>query len=342
MPGTSASSHMGVQVSRGTSGHRQTWLNWWEDGVRYTEKFKDVCKRKYVNLTRAWRLLLDPPGIGRVSFVHFCKAARDMGFANVAVLWKHLDQNSSGFITLDGWDPVSYRALMEFRQICIGEFGGTVEAFKFGMDKNGSGTVTKDELKQFTASFDFQGDFHVLWDALDGDRGGFITVDELEFLSTWQGERFRPAVIEKQYNLGLARLKLNQQRRRDEHRRLQQGRERQEDERLWLEAQRTARRSKPRQSESFVSGEVAQLLASHTKSTGLPADVTAKREGDAEEQVDGYVGTRGGEADVLALGEDIQGLEAQGFWDEEYGLKEDDGAKTLREIRPTFTTASDG
>lgn len=31
-------------------------------------------------------------------------------------LWRHLDVKSSGFITLDNWDPQAYRVLMEFRE----------------------------------------------------------------------------------------------------------------------------------------------------------------------------------------------------------------------------------
>ena len=31
-------------------------------------------------------------------------------------LWRHLDVKSSGFITLDNWDPQAFRVLMEFRE----------------------------------------------------------------------------------------------------------------------------------------------------------------------------------------------------------------------------------
>lgn len=314
MPGTNASSHMGVQIGRETSDRRQTWLTWWEDGVLYTEKFKELCKRRYFNLCRAWRLLLDPPGEGRVAFVPFCKAARSMGFANVAILWKHLDLNSSGFITLDEWDPPAHRCLMELRQICIGEFGGTLEAFKFGMDANGSGTVTKDELLQFMKDFDFQGDLEVLWNCLDEDRGGFITADELKFLEGWAGERFRPAAIEKQYNLGLARLHLNQRRQKVEKQRLQQYRDRWKNEIEWQEAQRPKRQR----------GSVLNLKASN-ESVGLPSDGAAQLERKAENQANSNSGS-GREL------EKIKELFACSFQDKANELKEDDGDRTLREF----------
>ena len=49
---------------------------------------------------------------------------------------------TSGFITLDNWDPKAFRVLMEFREICKKEFGGLAEAFRFGMNKNGSGACS--------------------------------------------------------------------------------------------------------------------------------------------------------------------------------------------------------
>jgi len=106
-----------------------------QDAAAYTEDFKVCCRRKYSNLTRCWRLLLDTAGLGRVSFIPFCRAARAMGFTHVTTLWKQLDVNSSGFITLESWDPTAYKSLMQFRTICLREYGGLREAFQFGLDK---------------------------------------------------------------------------------------------------------------------------------------------------------------------------------------------------------------
>ena len=44
------------------------------------------------------------------------------------------------------WDPASYRALMEFRHICFREYGGLLEAFKYALDLDGSGTCRKTVL----------------------------------------------------------------------------------------------------------------------------------------------------------------------------------------------------
>lgn len=86
-----------------------------------------------------------------------------------------LDSEGSKFITLDMWDPASYRALMEFRHICFREYGGLLEAFKYALDLDGSGTCRRSVLASFLRSFDYTGDVETLWNALDESRGGFIT-----------------------------------------------------------------------------------------------------------------------------------------------------------------------
>ena len=76
------STHSGISLV--STEKRKALLSTLEDGARYTQRFKDCCRRKYGKLVVAWRILLDPGGNGRVSFVPFCNAARAMGFVNVS------------------------------------------------------------------------------------------------------------------------------------------------------------------------------------------------------------------------------------------------------------------
>eukprot|EP00438_Fugacium_kawagutii_P001913 Skav218220 [mRNA] locus=scaffold1375:124207:128654:- [translate_table: standard] len=119
------STHNGIRLE--SNQKKETLLGTLEDGVQYAETFKAACRRKYGNMTRAWRVLLNPGGNGRVSFVPFCNCARSMGFVNVSTLWRHLDVKSSGFITLDNWDPHAYRVLMEFRENLDWRWNGEVD-----------------------------------------------------------------------------------------------------------------------------------------------------------------------------------------------------------------------
>lgn len=207
------------------------------DGAAYTEQFKSLCRRKYFTMSRAWRLLLDSSGNGRVSFVSFCNAARSMGFANVNTLWKHLDTNKTGFITLELWDKEAHRNIMEFRQICMREFGDVDYAFRYGMDVNGSGTVDLGEMKAFLDNYSFSGDLKVLWGALDENHGGFITLDELDFLTYWEGERFEKKVVEQQPALARTRLQMGKRRQQDQEAKVLRELQRQEREAEMLREQ---------------------------------------------------------------------------------------------------------
>jgi len=199
--------------------------------------------------------------------VPFCRAARAMGFANVLVLWKHLDCDNSGFITLDCWDADAFRNLMEFRHICSTEYGGLAEAFKFGIDKNGSGTISREELQVFLDTWDFSGDAEVLWGALDENIGGFITVDELDFLGRWQGEKFRPARVAREYNLGFVRLQMSRRKQRIANQKISAERQRGEAEKQSIEISRMERRKILRQSETMAEDTKLQALESYKAPT---------------------------------------------------------------------------
>merc|ERR1712232_25551 len=172
----------------------------------YADKFRDVCKRKYTTLCLAWRLLLDVEGVGRVAFQSFCKSAKSIGFREPKRLWTVLNTRRTSFLTLDEWDPVAFRHLYEFRGICWQQFGGMDTAFNFGMDKTGSRTVTMPELERFCDDHDFSGDVKVLFDALDMHQHGFITLDELEFLAIWEGEKY--GHLERHFDFQFSRLNM--------------------------------------------------------------------------------------------------------------------------------------
>mmetsp|Transcript_9257 Transcript_9257/g.22041 ORF Transcript_9257/g.22041 Transcript_9257/m.22041 type:complete len:346 (+) Transcript_9257:60-1097(+) len=266
------STHSGISLV--STEKRKALLSTLEDGARYTQRFKDCCRRKYGKLVVAWRILLDPGGNGRVSFVPFCNAARAMGFVNVSTLWRHLDVKCIGFLTLDSWDPHSYRVLMEFREICRSEFGGVVEAFKFGMNRTGSGACYKKEFEQFLKNFEFSGDYQILWDALDKDRGGFITVDELFFLARWQGERFRPEKVQREFNLNLVRLKMCKQQRQKHQARMNEFKARIEDEQQVLERNRSLRMAAAKQNVRLTA---EQVRSAEEDDSSLAADADSDK-----------------------------------------------------------------
>ena len=110
------STHSGISLV--STEKRKALLSTLEDGARYTQRFKDCCRRKYGKLVVAWRILLDPGGNGRVSFVPFCNAARAMGFVNV----------STPPACTDGWF-LCFLVLSDIASICAVNVGLSQESF---------------------------------------------------------------------------------------------------------------------------------------------------------------------------------------------------------------------
>lgn len=157
--------------------------------VEYLRCFKAVCIRRYQGLCRTWRRLLDPTGSGVVSFVPFCEAARLLGFQDVLCLWNLIDLNRVGYITLEEWEPVAFRNLIEFRDICLEQYGSLDLAFKYGIDLNKTKTMTLVDLQRFCEQHEFTGDLHALFAALDLRGTGLLTLQDLRFLERWEFEK---------------------------------------------------------------------------------------------------------------------------------------------------------
>lgn len=142
-------------------------------------EFKLLLLRRYGTVARGFKLGLDSDGNGRLSFMEFAKAAREIGYAgDVRSLWKELDVDGSGFITLDEMDRNAATALRDLRNILLRKFGSIEKGWK-KMDKDGNSQVYLEEFLAFCNEVGFQGNAKHVFRWLDMDMGGFITQDEV-------------------------------------------------------------------------------------------------------------------------------------------------------------------
>jgi Ca2+-binding EF-hand superfamily protein len=149
-------------------------------GAHTLDDFLALLKRRYGNTLRAWKECLDTDGSGSLSFMEFCAACRRVGFAGkVKALWNELDQDGTGLITLDEIDREAATLLDSFRQFLMQQ-GGILKGWQNVLDKDNSGQVTKDEFLKACADHNFRDAPKALFEHLDYDYSGFITLEEID------------------------------------------------------------------------------------------------------------------------------------------------------------------
>eukprot|EP00928_Gymnodinium_smaydae_P020502 TRINITY_DN1791_c0_g2_i1.p1 TRINITY_DN1791_c0_g2~~TRINITY_DN1791_c0_g2_i1.p1 ORF type:complete len:1251 (-),score=231.11 TRINITY_DN1791_c0_g2_i1:58-3738(-) len=150
-------------------------------GIQDVKGLKALLIKRCGTITAAWKHLLDNDGNGKVSFVEFCLAMRDVGFkGNMKKLWKELDQDGSGFITLDELDPEGSAAIKEFRHLAIEKYGNFLEAWgKF--DSNKTNSVDIDEFVTGCADLGYSKDARKLFKYLLDKPGlTFLTLADID------------------------------------------------------------------------------------------------------------------------------------------------------------------
>jgi Ca2+-binding EF-hand superfamily protein len=120
-------------------------------GVVELNGFLRLLKSRYGSLARAWKEGLDTDGNGVLTFIEFCNAARRIGYGGkIKALWKELDANGNGHISLNEIDAATAESLDKFNEKLTEK--GTVpleKSWRSVLDTNRSGRV---ELSEFIES----------------------------------------------------------------------------------------------------------------------------------------------------------------------------------------------
>jgi Ca2+-binding EF-hand superfamily protein len=139
---------------------------------------------KYGSYVTGWRNVFDAEDKGRVGQMEFIKAMREINFAgNLLKLWKELDADGSGFITLEEFDEESSKELDYFRDLCAHRHGNLLKAWMDIFDLDGSGRCERDHFGEACViALGYDGDIEKLWAMLKRDpTQGFLTLDAFDF-----------------------------------------------------------------------------------------------------------------------------------------------------------------
>eukprot|EP00929_Paragymnodinium_shiwhaense_P112914 TRINITY_DN81185_c0_g1_i1.p1 TRINITY_DN81185_c0_g1~~TRINITY_DN81185_c0_g1_i1.p1 ORF type:complete len:723 (+),score=201.48 TRINITY_DN81185_c0_g1_i1:84-2252(+) len=152
---------------------------------RAVEDFKSILVSTYRRFLRAWRRLLDRDGSNRCNWDEFLAACKKVNFqGDIPGAWRALDSDLSGFITLYEIDPESNNTLLEFKDWATHEFGCVRAAFSC-FDEDGSNQASLQEFRRSCRIYGFDGDAVEIFRALDVERSGTLSAQEVGFLDEW-------------------------------------------------------------------------------------------------------------------------------------------------------------
>lgn len=153
-------------------------------GLATLQHFRDFLSRRYGNLICAWRNGLDPDGDGKMQFAEFCSACRNVGFkGNLKRLWCVLDDDDSGFISVDELDPVGTELIRTFKLRITEEYPTLEEVWDKVLDPDKSGKCTLPEFRACCRSIDINAqDAKTLFRFFDASGGGDITMNEIDWI----------------------------------------------------------------------------------------------------------------------------------------------------------------
>lgn len=171
------------------SWHPAEWLNASPDEKSWLE-LRQLFLRKCDHLLHAWRSILDVDGSNRVSWREFKAASEKVNFkGNIGSAWRWLDDDLSGWISLQEVDPASSEMLHSFKSWADTTFGSVRLAFQ-ALDSDGGGTLSFSELRRACRKWRWDGEVRTLFNCLDIDQDGHgrrqISIHEIGFLDDWE------------------------------------------------------------------------------------------------------------------------------------------------------------
>mmetsp|Transcript_44166 Transcript_44166/g.105708 ORF Transcript_44166/g.105708 Transcript_44166/m.105708 type:complete len:740 (-) Transcript_44166:82-2301(-) len=151
------------------------------EGAQGAEGFRKFLRRKFGSALAGWRVL-DWDCSGRLSLNEFCTACRRLGFhGNLKQLWRELDVNDNGYVSMMELDPEAGQYIATFKLELMHEYGDMLTAWQKGIDTNGNRRIDAEEIEECCKKLGLSLDPKKLFDMLRGgpkDRG--VTLQQFD------------------------------------------------------------------------------------------------------------------------------------------------------------------
>jgi len=172
-----------TEVGSGPSVREQKVAREREAGKHMKADFHAYLHRNFGSVVRAWRVALDQDSDGRLRFHEFCQGCKKIGFrGRLKTLWQALDYKGTGFVCLGDLDPEAHQVLEDFRILLEENYRTLDDVFERVLDIDRSGRCTLEEFLGACRELGWSGNARKLFQFLDLNARGAVTVDELEFL----------------------------------------------------------------------------------------------------------------------------------------------------------------
>ncbi|CAE7836211.1 unnamed protein product [Symbiodinium sp. CCMP2592] len=149
------------------------------------QEFRELLLAKMGKYLKAWKRILDKDATNRCNWYEFQDACKEIGFrGNMGGAWRAFDEDLSGYITLKELDEQASAVLLGFRRWAIQEFGSVRQLFQI-FDKDGSNSLSFLEWRGALRVYGYDGPSRELFQALDVDQEGTLSMKEVDFLDDW-------------------------------------------------------------------------------------------------------------------------------------------------------------
>lgn len=174
--------------------HCPPWLKAQPDTQGAIDFKRSLLAKYRANAIIAWHLGIDKDGSMRVSWAELAKAISQTQYFECERLpgvWRALDENLSGWISLREFCPESYRLLADFKTYCMSHHGSVARAFAH-IDANGNRIVRRREFNAIVPDLGFTPEeADMLFEGLDLNGNGCILEAELRYLDNWAMDKDR-------------------------------------------------------------------------------------------------------------------------------------------------------
>lgn len=157
-------------------------------GLHTWLEFLQFARHRFGNTARAWfRMdLREKLSLTEKEFVRGCE---EVGFrGNLPALWRYLDSDRTGTVSIMEMDPAVGEKLASFRKFLVennpARDGSVGDGFQL-LDQNRNNRCYKSEFKQRLRALGYSGELANLFELLDRDGYGCLVEHNLHFLQQW-------------------------------------------------------------------------------------------------------------------------------------------------------------